>query len=294
MENSLSKEGLENDALYETLKALSDCVSKIGLKLYVVGATARDIMMKLLDEYPSKRKTKDLDVAIALSDWSQFDNLSEILQKNHFRKAPANQKFYYEGEDHDNDYEVDIVPFGDIAEENETLVWPPEYELEMSVKCFTDVMDHSIAVSINNSFDVNIATLTGQFFIKLDSYMDRHTKNHKDADDMFFILEKYYVSKLLDSDVIPDDVTLEGDKEIIWSSQWLASEIKHILSNEHLADYSDMIKTELDKGTESDLIKDFIKLYGDEEDDAYDVSLSIWTNIYDILNKEIEERNEDK
>ena len=55
-----------------------------------------------------------------------------------------------------------------------------------------------------------------------------------------------------------------------------------------------MIKTELDKGTESDLIKDFIKLYGDEEDDAYDVCLSIWTNIYDILNKEIEERNEDK
>ena len=132
------------------------------------------------------------------------------------------------------------------------------------------------------------------FFIKLDSYMDRHTKNHKDADDMFFILEKYYVSKLLDSDVIPDDVTIEGDKEINWGSQWLASEIKHILSNEHLADYSDMIKTELDKGTESDLIKDFIKLYGDEEDDAYDVCLSIWTNIYDILNKEIEERNEDK
>ena len=67
-----------------------------------------------------------------------------------------------------------------------------------------------------------------------------------------------------------------------------------MLSDEHLADYFDMIKTELDKGTESDLIKDFIKLYGDEEDDAYDVSLSIWTNIYDILNKEIEERNEDK
>jgi len=52
MKNSLSKKELENDALYETLKALSDCVSKIGLKLYVVGATARDIVMKLLNEYP--------------------------------------------------------------------------------------------------------------------------------------------------------------------------------------------------------------------------------------------------
>ena len=91
MKNSLSKEGLENDALYETLKALSDSITSIGLKLYVVGATARDLMMKLLDEYPSKRKTRDLDVAIALSDWSQFDNLSKIIQNNHFRKDPANQ-----------------------------------------------------------------------------------------------------------------------------------------------------------------------------------------------------------
>ncbi len=50
MKNSLSKEGLENDALYETLKTLSDCITSLGLKLYVVGATARDIMMKLLND----------------------------------------------------------------------------------------------------------------------------------------------------------------------------------------------------------------------------------------------------
>jgi hypothetical protein len=37
-----------------------------------------------------------------------------------------------------------------------------------------------------------------------------------------------------------------------------------------------------------------LSVYGDEKNDAYDVSLSIWTNIYDILNKEIEERNEYK
>ena len=80
MKSSISKKELENDALYDTLKALSYCVSSLGLKLYVVGATARDLMMKLLDEYPSKRKTKDLDVAIALFDWSQFENLSKILQ----------------------------------------------------------------------------------------------------------------------------------------------------------------------------------------------------------------------
>ena len=203
----MSKKDLENDALYNTLKALSDCVSSLGLKLYVVGATARDLMMKLLDEYPSKRKTRDLDVAIALSDWSQFENLSQILQKNYFRKDPANQKFYYEGKKHDNDYEVDVVPFGDIAGEDETLLWPPEYEKEMSVKCFTEVMNRSMPITIDKLFNINIATLAGQFLIKLDAWNDRHTAEYdsKDADDMFLILSRYHDAYIKEPNITPPD-----------------------------------------------------------------------------------------
>ena len=54
------------------------------------------------------------------------------------------------------------------------------------------------------------------------------------------------------------------------------------------------IKEELDKETESELLKDFIKLYGDEKDDAYETSCAIWNSIYKVLNKEISARNEDK
>ena len=89
MKNSITKKELENDLLFDTLQALHNCVTKLGLDLYVVGATARDLMMKMLDEAPSKRKTRDLDVAIALSDWSQFDNLSKELLENHFQKEKA-------------------------------------------------------------------------------------------------------------------------------------------------------------------------------------------------------------
>ena len=284
----MSKKDLENDALYNTLKALSDCVSSLGLKLYVVGATARDLMMKLLDEYPSKRKTRDLDVAIALSDWSQFENLSQILQKNYFRKDPANQKFYYEGKKHDNDYEVDVVPFGDIAGEDETLLWPPEYEKEMSVKCFTEVMNRSMPITIDKLFNINIATLAGQFLIKLDAWNDRHTAEYdsKDADDMFLILSRYHDAYIKEPNITPPDAVdyNNHDNETIWGAQWLASDIKNILSNEHLIYYVNMINAELSKKTESDLINNFIRLYGDEKEEAYDISIKIWSNIYDILN----------
>ncbi len=294
----MSKKDLENDALYDTLKALSDCVSSLGLKLYVVGATARDLMMKLLDEYPSKRKTRDLDVAIALSDWSQFENLSQILQKNYFRKDPANQKFYYEGKKHDNDYEVDVVPFGGIAGEDETLLWPPEYEKEMSVKCFTEVMNRSMPITIDKLFNINIATLAGQFLIKLDAWNDRHTAEYdsKDADDMFLILSRYHDAYIKEPNITPPDAVdyNNHDNETIWGAQWLASDIKNILSNEHLIYYVNMINAELSKKTESDLINNFIRLYGDEKEEAYDISIKIWSNIYDILNQEIETKNENK
>ena len=292
MKNSITKKELENDLLFDTLQALHNCVTKLGLDLYVVGATARDLMMKMLDEAPSKRKTRDLDVAIALSDWSQFDNLSKELLENHFLKEKAKQKFYYKGEQNRNDYEVDIVPFGDIAED-EVIQWPPDSTPEMSVKCFTDVMNHSIPISIDGKFTVNIAPLAGQFFIKLDSWMDRHDYNHKDADDMFFILDKFYMTSIMDDQTPTDDVD-DNEEDLIRGAQWIASIMRSILSTVHLNYYSDKIKEELDKKTESQLIKDFILLYGDEKDDAYETCYAIWNNIYEILNKEISVRNEDQ
>ena len=292
MKNSITKKELENDLLFDTLQALHNCVTKLGLDLYVVGATARDLMMKMLDEAPSKRKTRDLDVAIALSDWSQFDNLSKELLENHFLKEKAKQKFYYKGEQNKNDYEVDIVPFGDIAED-EVIQWPPDSTPEMSVKCFTDVMNHSIPISIDGKFTVNIAPLAGQFFIKLDSWMDRHDRDHKDADDMFFILDKFYMTSIMDDQTPTDDVD-DNEENLIRGAQWIASIMRSILSTVHLNYYSDKIKEELDKKTESQLIKDFILLYGDEKDDAYETCYAIWNNIYEILNKEIAIRNEDQ
>ena len=291
MKNSISKKELENDLLFDTLQALHNCVTKLGLNLYVVGATARDLMMKLLDESPSKRETRDLDVAIALSDWSQFDKFSKELLANHFHKGRAKQKFYYKGERHENDYEVDIVPFGDIADD-EVILWPPDGTPEMSIKCFTDVMNHSIPISVDEEFTVHIAPLAGQFFIKLDSWMDRHDRHHKDADDMFFILDKFFMTSIMNDQTPTGDVDNDNEEDLIRGAQWIASIMRSVLSTEHLCYYSKKIKEEIDKETESQLIKDFILLYGDEKDEAYETCFDIWHKIYEILNKEISVRHE--
>ena len=87
------RQDLRNDLLYDTLSALEHTLSTLSVPVYVVGATARDMAMLLLHEDEPKRKTRDLDVAIAIPDWEAFDKVSEALQHNHFEKLPAKQRF---------------------------------------------------------------------------------------------------------------------------------------------------------------------------------------------------------
>lgn len=119
--NKIDKAKFANDPLYETLAALQKSLEQLNLQLYVVGACARDIAMIVLNVPASARRTIDIDVAIALDNWEMFDKVSELLQQNYFKKDPyAKQKFYYKGEDGTNDYEVDVVPFGPL-DNNEVI-----------------------------------------------------------------------------------------------------------------------------------------------------------------------------
>lgn len=291
MKNSLNKEELKNDLLYDTLKALSSSLREINIPLYVVGATARDIMMKLLGESEVRRRTNDLDVAIALQDWSEFDKVKEKLEKNHFNKMKGKHKFFYEGEDGCNDFEVDVVPFGNIAVD-EQVCWPPEGNPVMSVRCFDDVMAHSIDVSINDEITFKIAPLYGQFLIKFDAWIDRHAKTDKDAVDMFCFLEKYYSVKVMNGSIPPDDVVNEDLSYDVLSARWLAYDISKILSTDHLEYYIRIIEEELNKDEKSILLYHFMNNISEDNEDRYELCSDIWNEIQKVLKDELKIRNE--
>lgn len=193
MEYKITRDTLQNNLLYDTLEALGKVMESLQLDMYVVGALARDIAMEILEMPPSPRRTADLDVAIALKDWSQFELLKEHLLKNNFTKGKPKQRFYYKGVDGNNDYEIDIVPFGEL-EADEKVAWPPEGNPEMSVKCFKDVMSMSDTVMIDDAITLKMATLSGQFLIKFDTWLDRHLLTDKDAADMLYIMDNFYLA----------------------------------------------------------------------------------------------------
>lgn len=298
MEYKISKEELGNDWLYNTLIALDKCMAEHDLPLYVVGARARDIAMKLMKGDEPKRRTEDLDVAIAIDNWQTYDDICQTLQNNHFKQYRNTQKFYYKGDNEDIDFEVDIVPFGNIAID-EKISWPPEGNPVMSVKCFQDVMKGAITIDVNNIVKVKMAPLCGQFLIKLDTWNDRHTATDKDAEDMLFIMKNYLDIQLVyQKDNVPPDVVNFEDEStdtIIWGAQWLAFDISKLLSAEHLQFYTDLIAEEINKEEKSDLVYHFMKYYGNKDVDDissyYDFCRAIWSEISKIFTKELNERN---
>ena len=263
MEHHISSTDLQNTLLAETLQALSLCYSEIGQEVYVVGATARDIALRIADIPNVPRRTLDLDVAIALQNWEQFTRLTEILLQAHFEKAPEKQRFYYKGADGQNNYEVDIVPFGAVAL-NDCIAWPPEGSPVMSVRCFDDVMRIADKVYIDNLFSFRIAPLSGQFLIKLDTWQDRHLSTKKDAADMVYILQNVYTAYALSHTDFPAEISIDIDNfdVIVAGAEWMATELKSFLSSTNRTYYAQLLLQEYQKEENSRLLNDMLDAAG--------------------------------
>jgi predicted nucleotidyltransferase len=81
MSCNISSEGFNKPLLKELLKKLTDYFQSIGSDFYIIGATARDIILSGIHNQASARRTADLDIAIAIKDWGKFEQIriAEIL-----------------------------------------------------------------------------------------------------------------------------------------------------------------------------------------------------------------------
>ncbi|MDV3795555.1 hypothetical protein CMT44_00715 [Elizabethkingia anophelis] len=187
MDYNISSEKLEHPLLKKLLDELIPVFQKLEIKFFVIGATARDIIMELHGE-KSGRRTQDIDIAIAVDKWEEFKNIeNEITQLNNFEKDPKQQqRFLYL-----KDFQLDIVPYGGITTAEDKIFWPPDQSFAMTVLGFQEAEKDLVRVKIDDTLEIDIVSLTGIFILKLVAWKDRHHKGNKDADDMGFILQNY-------------------------------------------------------------------------------------------------------
>lgn len=276
MDLTISSEKIGNPLLIELLRKLTDSFGRMDREFYVIGATARDIIVQQLLDTASTRRTKDLDIAIAIPDWDAFEQITERLIADGFKKSnDMYQRFYYGA------YEVDIVPYGVVAKEDDNIYWPPEEVVAMSVKGFDEVLSEAITVSIDDEFKVKIASLHGLFLLKLNAWLDRNAKTSKDAEDMSFILSNYFMANL-DREIHQEVYDWENFDEYIAGGYWLAHDLVTLLNVNQLNYYKEVIEGELAKEEESRLINQMIE---NSYSLKYETVRETWQVIADVFSK---------
>ena len=255
----LSKE-LSNPELKSILQALNSFFQSKEIDFYIVGATARDILLTNLYGLIPERKTMDIDIAIAISDWKEFEIIErELPQREYFEKnSQQKQRFMYK-----ELYAIDVIPFGGIAQKDGNIYWPPDGVIAMSVSGFPEIAAATISVSIDNEFDIKVSSLSGFFLLKLKAWKDRYLYSSKDAYDIALILDHYIeINQQRAYEEHYDLYEAEPFDQIEASGRLIARDIKVLIggNNDTMTSLIKIIRREIDRSQESPLVNQLIKV----------------------------------
>ena len=282
MSYNISSEKFTHPLLKPILLELTGYFKEAGISFFVIGATARDIIMELYD-MQSGRLTYDLDIAITVNDWDQWLNVEqELLKLENFTKdKDQKQRFIYKDK-----FQLDIVPFGEIMKKDHKIFWPPNEEMAMSVLGFTAADESALPVRIDDETEIKIATLSGIFILKIIAWKDRHQRNNKDADDMGFILENYLSihEERAATKYYNEVYEIEAFSIITGGAVLLGKDIKELLENhtETIETIFEILTEEVNKKEESVLLNQIIETH---KSLSYEEVLQSIQNIVNGLNQ---------
>jgi predicted nucleotidyltransferase len=173
----------------EALSIVKKVADSLNIPFFVVGASARDYILKHCYGIEPPRMTRDIDLGVEVASWEQFNQLKEsLIATGKFspdKKEP--QRFLFDS------VIVDIVPFGPIADKDKRISWPPEHEIFMSMLGFKEAYEYSITVRLSSDpeLDIKLPTLPGLALMKVIPWKEKYPERKRDAEDLLLIMQKY-------------------------------------------------------------------------------------------------------
>lgn len=74
---NISYENLRIPCAKQIFDAIQRTLTKYDKKFFLIGALARDIIIEVIHERHIHRATMDIDIAVLLSNWHQYDEIYE-------------------------------------------------------------------------------------------------------------------------------------------------------------------------------------------------------------------------
>ena len=189
MPRSIDISGKISGNLLAVLEGISIVADSLQIPFFVVGATARDIILHYGFGLEIRRATQDIDLGIRVENWEEFGLISEkFIESGLFVQTREAQRLYFK-----ETFPVDIVPFGRISEPQETISWPQGEGVQMSTLGFRESYDTAVIVRLRSDpiLEVKSASLAGLSAMKLIAWKDRYPERKKDAGDFEFMIRNY-------------------------------------------------------------------------------------------------------
>lgn len=175
------------------LRLVDELVTGRRAEYFLIGATARDILLFHVFGIPATRATNDVDFAIALESWEQFEGIKALLlQTGRFTAdRESAHRLFYDLESYGYGYPLNIIPFGRIEDGTNHIAWPPDKAIVMNVVGYEDALHATVRVEVADDFVLKVVSIPALAALKLFAWADRGRKNRKDAEDLYFLLKQY-------------------------------------------------------------------------------------------------------
>lgn len=112
--NLLNLSGKINHVLVEIFDIFADVAAAKDARYFVVGATARDMILSYGHGIANKRATADIDMGVKVVDWEEFHILKAgLTSTGQFKATSSMHRLLYK-----HDLPIDIIPFGPIEHAN--------------------------------------------------------------------------------------------------------------------------------------------------------------------------------
>jgi predicted nucleotidyltransferase len=181
--------------LLALIRTLDRVASSMNIPWFIIGATARDILMEHVYALETTRATHDVDFAVAVSSWDVFAELkARLIATGEFLAGEAGHRLYFGAGD--GAYPLDLVPF-DGVERNGEIAWPPDGDFVMNIAGYADANSSALDVEIAIGLTVRIISLPAMTILKILAWNDRRERG-KHAADVLLLLRHYHAAGQLD------------------------------------------------------------------------------------------------
>lgn len=176
--------------LADMLQALERGFIKYEIDFYLVGAVSRNVWMSGINNISPRRATRDIDFAVFINDKGGYKVMKEYFISEEGFEAYKGNAFVLLWKD---GTQVDLLPFGNIEDENRRVTVEGTGYTSVNVDGFKEIYDEGLPeIEMRDVSPFKVCTLPGIIVLKLVAWDDRPEMRRDDIKDINDIINHFF------------------------------------------------------------------------------------------------------